>query len=135
MVVKGSPTRADTSNMAPAGDMTFGDVRSSIIETGRLLARSGLVVGTAGNVSVRSGEHVAVTPTGARLGSLRADDIAIVYLDGLLVDGPLAPTSELPLHVAVYRRYEAGAVVHTHPPMGTVSPASSTSCPASTTPC
>lgn len=84
-----------------------------------MLARSGLVVGTAGNVSVRFGELVAVTPTGARLGALRADEIPIVDLDGRIVDGPFAPTSELPLHLAVYRDFEAGAVVHTHPPMGT----------------
>jgi len=43
----------------------------------------------------------------------------LVDLDGALVDAPLAPTSELPLHLAVYRRFAAGAVVHTHPPMAT----------------
>jgi L-fuculose-phosphate aldolase len=83
------------------------------------LARSGLVVGAAGNVSARADDLVAVTPTGARLASLTADQIAIVDLDGMLVDGPLAPTSELPLHLAVYHAHDAGAVVHTHPPMGT----------------
>lgn len=83
------------------------------------LARDGLVVGTAGNVSARAGELVAVTPTGSRLESLRPEEIAVVGLDGRAVAGPLAPTSELPLHLAVYREYGAGAVVHTHPPMGT----------------
>jgi L-fuculose-phosphate aldolase len=77
------------------------------------------VIGSAGNVSARAGELVAVTPTGARLGDLGAEQIAVVDLDGTLVDGPLAPTSELPFHLAIYRRTDAGAIVHTHPPMGT----------------
>jgi L-fuculose-phosphate aldolase len=100
-------------------DMTFDELRACVVEASRVVARSGLVVGTAGNVSARVRDRVAVTPTGARLASLRPEEIAIVDLDGQLVDGPLAPTSELPLHLAVYRAYGAGAVVHTHPPMGT----------------
>ena len=105
--------------MPSVGDEPFVEARAAIVEAGRMLARSGLVVGMAGNVSVRAGELVAVTPMGARLRSLRADEIAIVDIDGRLVDGPLAPSSELPLHLAVYRGYDAGAVVHTHPPLGT----------------
>ncbi len=93
--------------------------RVTIVEACRLLAGSGLVIGSAGNVSARVGDLVAVTPTGSRLASLTADRIAIVDLDGSLVDGPLAPTSELPLHLAVYEHSDAAAVVHTHPPMAT----------------
>jgi L-fuculose-phosphate aldolase len=95
------------------------ELRYDVANTCRTLARSGLVIGTAGNVSARAGDLVAVTPTGARLGSLDAADIAVVDLDGALVDGPLAPTSELPLHLAVYHHSDAAAVVHTHPPMAT----------------
>lgn len=95
------------------------ELRDAVVQTSRRLARTGLVVGTAGNVSARAGDLVAVTPTGARLDALRAGDVAVVDLDGHIVAGPLAPTSELPLHLAVYRAYGAGAVVHTHPPMGT----------------
>ena len=43
----------------------------------------------------------------------------MVDLNGHQVDGDLAPTSEIDLHLGVYRRYEAGAVVHTHAPMAT----------------
>ncbi len=95
------------------------DLRAEVAEASAALARAGLVIGAAGNVSARSGDLVAVTPTGARLSRLCAADIAVVDLDGTLVDGPLAPTSELPLHLAVYRNFDAGAVVHTHPPMAT----------------
>jgi L-fuculose-phosphate aldolase len=94
-------------------------LRNEVAEACATLARAGLVVGAAGNVSARDGDLVAVTPTGARLATIDAGEVAIVELDGTLVDGPLAPTSELPLHLAVYARFDAGAVVHTHPPMAT----------------
>jgi L-fuculose-phosphate aldolase len=94
--------------------------RVAIAEACRSLARSGLVIGSAGNVSARvSDDLIAVTPTGARLATLVPEKVAIVDLDGTLVDGPLLPTSELPLHLAVYAHSDAGAVVHTHPPMAT----------------
>lgn len=88
-------------------------------QAGRALAGSGLVVGVAGNLSARAGELVAVSPTGARLAQLTAGEVAVVDLAGALVDAPLEPTSELSIHLAIYRRFEAAAVVHTHPPMAT----------------
>jgi L-fuculose-phosphate aldolase len=105
-------------------------LRTAVAQACHGLARAGLVIGPAGNVSARTGELIAVTPTGARLAQLTAEQIAVVDLDGALVDGPLAPTSELALHLAVYRRYEAGAVVHTHPPMATA-----VACVADVLPC
>ena len=94
-------------------------LRAAVVQACRELAQTGLVVGAAGNVSARSSDLVLVTPTGARLATLTEDELAVVDLDGNLVDGPLRPTSELPLHLAVYRNFAAGAVVHTHPPMAT----------------
>jgi L-fuculose-phosphate aldolase len=93
--------------------------RERVAAASRRLASEGLVLGTAGNVSERAGDHVAITPTGAALAELRADDVAVVDLDGEHVAGELGATSELGLHLGVYQRYEAGAVVHAHPPMGT----------------
>lgn len=98
---------------------TIDRLRADVAQAGRQLAAGGLVSGLAGNVSARTRELVAVTPTGGRLATLRPEEIAIVDLAGVLVDAPLAPTSELPFHLAIYERYEAGAVVHTHPPMAT----------------
>ncbi len=115
IVVKGGSPCADRHGMTERID----ELRAAVAEVSRGLARAGLVVGTAGNVSARAGDLVAVTPTGLRLEALTAAQVAVVDLAGQLVAGPLAPTSELPLHLAVYRRYDAGAVVHTHPPMGT----------------
>jgi L-fuculose-phosphate aldolase len=94
-------------------------LRSEVAAASRRLAAAGLVRGTSGNVSARDGELVAITPTGAVLGELSAEDIAVVDVGGEQQDGPLAPTSELDLHLAVYARFESGAVVHTHAPNAT----------------
>ncbi|MDX6657887.1 MAG: L-fuculose-phosphate aldolase [Solirubrobacteraceae bacterium] len=83
------------------------------------LAATGLVHHTAGNVSVRAGDRVAITPTGADLAALTAADVTLIDLAGRVIEGDLAPTSELDLHLAVYERYGAGAVVHTHAPVST----------------
>jgi L-fuculose-phosphate aldolase len=83
------------------------------------MADEGLVVGTAGNVSLRAGDHVVVTPTGGVFGQMTAEQMPVVDMDGKLVDGKLVPTSELALHLALYERMGAGAVVHTHAPYAT----------------
>jgi L-fuculose-phosphate aldolase len=93
--------------------------REAVAAACRRLAAQGLVAGTSGNVSAREGEHVAITPTGGRLAELTAADVSVVSLDGEHLDGELAPTSEIALHLGVYERYGAGAVVHTHAPVGT----------------
>jgi L-fuculose-phosphate aldolase len=99
--------------------MESADVREQVAAASRRLAAEGLVLGTAGNVSARTGDHVAITPTGAELATLEADDVTVIALNGTVVAGSLAPTSEIDLHLGVYRRYDAGAVVHTHAPMAT----------------
>ncbi|MET9412075.1 class II aldolase/adducin family protein [Streptomyces sp. NPDC002935] len=98
-----------------------GDTRDSVrrawdelVTTARRTVADGLVVGTSGNVSVRVGDTVLVTPTGVPYDRLTQDDIVGVGLDGRQVLGSLRPTSELPMHLAVYRATGARAVVHTH---------------------
>ena len=93
--------------------------REAVAAAARSLAADGLVHGTAGNVSVRTGDAVAVTPTGAELGELDAAEVALVDLEGRQLDGPLAPTSELGLHLGIHADRGDGAVVHTHAPMAT----------------
>jgi L-fuculose-phosphate aldolase len=93
--------------------------RRAVAEAARQLAAEGLVLGTAGNVSAAAGALVAITPTGAQLGELEPEQVAVIDRSGELVDGPLEPTSELALHLGVYDRFDAGAVVHTHAPMAT----------------
>jgi L-fuculose-phosphate aldolase len=93
--------------------------REQVAAACRRLAEEGLVVGTAGNVSARAGEAVAISPTGAALATVTPEEVSVIDLDGEVVAGDLEPTSELELHLGVYRRYDAGAVVHTHAPMAT----------------
>jgi L-fuculose-phosphate aldolase len=95
--------------------------REEIVRACRKLSAAGLVVGTAGNVSVLSGDLVAVTPSGVDYAELAARDVGVHRLDGTPVEARLAPTSELPLHLAVYGAYAGAgagpgpaAIVHTH---------------------
>jgi L-fuculose-phosphate aldolase len=92
--------------------------REQVAEACRALAAAGLVRGTSGNLSARDGELIAVTPTGGVLAEMTPDDVTVIGLDGTIVEGD-APTSEVSLHLGVYERYGAGAIVHTHAPMAT----------------
>jgi len=93
--------------------------RERVVAASRRLAALGLVVGTAGNVSERLADRIAITPTGAALDSVTAEEIAIVDLEGTQHGGDFRPTSELDLHLGAYVRHHANAVVHTHAPMAT----------------
>lgn len=93
--------------------------REEVVAACHRLAAEGLLIGTAGNVSVRTGDLVAITATGVVLGAATPADITVVDLDGQVVEGSLAPTSELELHLGVYRKFHTGAVVHTHAPVST----------------
>lgn len=85
-----------------------------LVEAGALLQRLGLSPGATGNVSVRDGGRILITPTGYGLGDLDPDRLSVLDADGRHVSGP-APSKEFPLHMAFYRRDpQAGAVVHLH---------------------
>ncbi|WP_320782111.1 class II aldolase/adducin family protein [Streptomyces sp. CRN 30] len=78
------------------------------------LAGLGLSPGSSGNVSVRDGDRVLITPTGADLAALDPDALCVLDLDGGHVAGP-RPSKEFPLHLAFYRREsDTRAVVHLH---------------------
>ena len=112
---------------SPSGLSQF---REELASTCRALAEEGLAPGTSGNVSCRTRPGVLISPAGAELGQLRPEQIPLVDLDGQLLDGELQPSSEINLHLGMYRRYRAGAVVHTHAPMSTA-----VSCVVQTLPC
>jgi L-fuculose-phosphate aldolase len=99
--------------------MLLAPIRQGIVRACRELSAAGLVVGTAGNVSAREGDLVAVTPSGVDYADMSAEQVGVHRLDGTPVDAPLKPTSELPLHLAVYAATGAGAIVHTHSPAAT----------------
>ncbi len=78
------------------------------------LADAGLVTAAAGNASARVGPQVLLTASGARFGELTSDDLVLVDTEGVALDGG-RPSSELLLHLEVYRRRpDISAVIHTH---------------------
>ncbi|MFF4584939.1 class II aldolase/adducin family protein [Streptomyces sp. NPDC001388] len=102
-----------------ASSSALSQERTAVADACRRLGAEGLLIGTAGNVSVRVADRVAVTATGAVLADLTPDQVTVVDLDGKTVAGTFEPTSELDLHLGVHRRRGAGAVVHTHAPNAT----------------
>ncbi|MFC4503477.1 MULTISPECIES: class II aldolase/adducin family protein [Streptomyces] len=102
-----------------ASSPSLSQARTAVADACRRLGAEGLLIGTAGNVSLRVEDRVAITATGAVLAQLTPYQVTVVDLDGKIVDGTLQPTSELDLHLGVYRRYGTGAVVHTHAPLAT----------------
>jgi L-fuculose-phosphate aldolase len=95
-------------------DLLLADEREAVAGASRHLAQTGLVIGTAGNVSARHGDLIAVTPTGSDLAKVTAEMITVIDLHGAVVDGDLAPTSEVPLHTGIYAATNALAVTHAH---------------------
>jgi L-fuculose-phosphate aldolase len=101
--------------------MELGEERAAVVRACQQLLATGLVRGTSGNVSVRRAEAVAVSPTGVPYPELTPAAVPVLGLDGDPLDGALAPTSELALHLAVYRaRPDVAAIVHTHSMFATV---------------
>jgi L-fuculose-phosphate aldolase len=94
--------------------------RRLIAAFGRRMTADRLVVGTSGNLSIRAGDLVAVTPSGHAYDTLTAELVGVHRLDGSAVEAPLAPTSELPIHQLLYAHTDAAAVVHTHSTAATV---------------
>lgn len=85
-----------------------------LIAAAHELARLGLSPGTSGNLSVRIGDRVFLSATGASMATLARADLAELALDGEHLGGP-RPTKEAPLHLAFYQKSErASAVVHLH---------------------
>jgi L-ribulose-5-phosphate 4-epimerase len=92
-------------------------LRKDLVGLHDQLIRWGLVVWTAGNVSARvPGEDLfVIKPSGVSYDELTPDSMVVCDLDGQLVDGDLAPSSDTAAHAYVYRAMpEVGGVVHTH---------------------
>lgn len=101
--------------------MRFEQVRREVAEGARQMVLHGLARMTSGNVSARADDGLfAVTPTGMDHATLDPEDIVVVDAAERVVDGSLKPTSELPMHLAVYaHRADVGAIFHTHSDMAT----------------
>lgn len=91
--------------------------RRDLVQFGRMLHAQGFVAATDGNLSIRmDAGRVMVTPSGFSKGMLRAEDMVIVDLDGRKLSGTHSPSSEIAMHLTIYKmRPDVGAVVHAHP--------------------
>ena len=103
--------------------MLLKEFRKQVVRVGREALRTGVVHGTAGNMSVRDPASglVAISPSGMPYPTIKPKDVVIVDLDGRVVEGARTPSSETPLHTMVYRHHpRIGAIVHTHAHYSTV---------------
>lgn len=93
-------------------------VRQELARYARMIAQARLTSGAGGNISARDGRLVWVKPSGLAMEELKSTDLVCVDADsGRVVEGKLRPTSELPMHLAIYRaREDVQAVFHTHSP-------------------
>jgi len=95
--------------------------REEIVRYGRMLHEKGFVAAMDGNLSIRlKQDRILVTPTGLSKGSMRPADLVIVDLEGKQVAGRRNVTSEIGMHLMIYRtRPDVKAIVHAHPPTAT----------------
>jgi L-fuculose-phosphate aldolase len=102
------------------------EIKSEIIETGRRMYEQGYVVANDGNISVRADKDtIWVTPAGVSKGYMNGDMLVRMTLDGSIVEGAYKPSSEVKMHLRVYRENPSvNAVVHAHPPIATAFAAS-----------
>jgi len=97
------------------------EIAGQLLECGRRLEQKGFVAGSDGNISARLGPgQILVTPSGMEKGRLTEADLVVVNEAGQVLDGNQRPSSEIGMHLAVYRaRPEISAVVHSHAPYAT----------------
>jgi L-fuculose-phosphate aldolase len=105
--------------------------REQLVSYSARLLDDGLAVGSGGNISVRVGDTVAITPSGVGYANMRPEDVCLVTTDGAeLPANTETPSTETPMHLAIYTRTKAAAVVHTHSPEVIALSASRTDLPA-----
>ncbi|MGD0698089.1 MAG: class II aldolase/adducin family protein [Terriglobia bacterium] len=100
---------------------TEDELRREICEIGRRIHQLGFVAGFDGNISARLDSHrILSSPTTISKGMMQADDLVICDYDGKKISGRRNVTSEIAMHLLIYRRRrDAQAVVHAHPPTAT----------------
>ncbi len=95
--------------------------RAEIIQFGRLLHQKGYVAATDGNITVRlDGSTILSTPTGMSKGLMETDDLVVVDLNGRKISGRRSVSTEIGMHLLIYRlRPDIHSVVHAHPTTAT----------------
>ena len=93
--------------------------RRDIVEAGRRMYMRGFVCANDGNLSARLSQNMIIaTPSGVSKGFMTEDMLIKLDLDGSIIEGALKPSSEIKMHLAIFRRSpEILAVCHAHPPV------------------
>lgn len=109
--------RRTSAGHGPARGLGLEATKRAVLEAAREMERTGLVEGTAGNLSARTRSgQVVLTPTAMRYAEMTLDDLVVSDLEGRVLSGSRAPTTEIALHLACLRRHpDIAAVAHTHP--------------------
>ncbi|MCR8453626.1 MAG: class II aldolase/adducin family protein [Crenarchaeota archaeon] len=97
--------------------MDLSKLKGEIIRVGRLLIRKNLTVGSSGNISVRipGEDRIIITPSGVPFRTMLPEELVIIDLDGRVIEGKKRPSSELPLHLKIYKsRPDVNAIIHAH---------------------
>lgn len=94
--------------------MNHTSLTSEICEIAHYLYNKGLIPGKSGNISARFQDTVAITPRGVSLGQVREDEIVLLNMEGDILAGGANPSSELHLHLEVYKNKNVQGIVHTH---------------------
>jgi len=114
--IKGGPQGLDTSARRIYYSRPVKGMRQAICELGFKLWDKGFVEGNAGNISLRLADNlVLATPTLRSKGFLKAEEIALVTLEGRQLAGQLPVTSEIVMHLAVFAKTQAIVCIHAHP--------------------
>ena len=93
------------------------NMKQDVLEANLQLKKLGLVIFTWGNVSAidRDSNEVVIKPSGVPYETMRVDDLVVVNLAGTVLEGTCNPSSDLPTHLEIYRRFpDCGGVAHTH---------------------
>jgi L-fuculose-phosphate aldolase len=113
------PTPAGSPGTAPgpaaaSPDQACDEARAALVRYGRRMVADRLVIGSAGNISVRIGDRIVMTPTGVNYDQVTADSVNVLDADGTILAGTGQRSSEWPMHRKIYDLTPASAVVHTH---------------------
>jgi L-fuculose-phosphate aldolase len=100
----------------PSADADVAAARAAVVRYGLRLVTDGLVVGAAGNISIRLGDTIVMSPSGLNYDQVTEDSVNVLSATGDILDGTGRRSSEWPMHRRIYDLTEARAVVHTHSP-------------------
>ncbi|MFH0702515.1 MAG: class II aldolase/adducin family protein [bacterium] len=94
--------------------------RKEISEIGKRLYNKGFAAGTSGNISIKYGKQILITPSGYNLADVNDKDIVILDIEGNNIENNKKPSSEKMMHLEIYKsRNDINSIIHAHPPKST----------------